>query len=55
MGYMLLNERMLESFLHAKKWLKPNGKLFPSIGDLYAAPFTDEALYMEQATKANFW
>jgi histone-arginine methyltransferase CARM1 len=35
--------------------LKPNGKLFPSIGDLYAAPFTDEALYMEQATKANFW
>lgn len=23
MGYMLFNERMLESFLHAKKWLKP--------------------------------
>jgi len=55
MGYMLLNERMLESFLHAKKWLKPNGKLYPTIGDLYCAPFTDEALYMEQATKANFW
>lgn len=55
MGYMLLNERMLESFLHAKKWLKPNGKLFPSLGDLYIAPFTDESIYMEQATKANFW
>jgi histone-arginine methyltransferase CARM1 len=55
MGYMLLNERMLESFLHAKKWLKPNGKMFPSFGDLYVAPFTDEALYMEQASKANFW
>lgn len=55
MGYMLLNERMLESFLHAKKWLKPNGKLYPTIGDLYCAPFTDESLYMEQATKANFW
>ena len=27
MGYMLFNERMLESFLHAKKWLKPGGKL----------------------------
>ncbi|WAR23421.1 CARM1-like protein [Mya arenaria] len=40
MGYMLFNERMLESFLHAKKWLKPK---------------TDEALYMEQFTKANFW
>jgi len=25
MGYMLLNERMLESFLHAKKFLKPSG------------------------------
>lgn len=24
-GYMLLNERMLESFLHAKYWLKPKG------------------------------
>lgn len=27
MGYMLFNERMLETFLHAKKWLKPNGNL----------------------------
>jgi hypothetical protein len=26
MGYMLFNERMLESYLHAKKWLKPRGK-----------------------------
>lgn len=25
MGYMLFNERMLETFLHAKKWLKPSG------------------------------
>ena len=25
MGYMLYNERMLESYLHAKKWLKPEG------------------------------
>ena len=28
MGYMLLNERMLETYLHAKKWLKPEGKLY---------------------------
>lgn len=27
MGYMLFNERMLETFLHAKKWLKPGGRL----------------------------
>ena len=26
MGYMLLNERMLETYLHAKKWLKPEGE-----------------------------
>lgn len=25
MGYMLYNERMLETYLHAKKWLLPNG------------------------------
>ena len=27
MGYMLFNERMLESHLHAKKWLKPDGEI----------------------------
>merc|ERR1719189_449255 len=55
MGYMLLNERMLETYLHAKKWPKPEGKMFPSRGDLHVAPFTDEALYMEQINKVNFW
>lgn len=55
MGYMLYNERMLETYLHGKKWLKPDGKMFPSRGDLHVAPFTDEALYMEQYNKANFW
>uniref|UniRef100_A0A6I8SAZ1 Histone-arginine methyltransferase CARM1 n=1 Tax=Xenopus tropicalis TaxID=8364 RepID=A0A6I8SAZ1_XENTR len=55
MGYMLFNERMLESYLHAKKFLKPNGNMFPTIGDVHLAPFTDEQLYMEQFTKANFW
>jgi len=60
MGYMLFNERMLETYLHAKKWLKSTGgqgggKMFPSQGDLHIAPFTDAALYMEQMNKANFW
>lgn len=55
MGYMLFNERMLETFLHAKKWLKPHGKMYPSIGDLYIAPFSDEALFLEQTNKAAFW
>lgn len=26
MGYMLLNLKLMESFLHARKWLKPNGR-----------------------------
>ncbi|XP_068249662.1 histone-arginine methyltransferase CARMER isoform X2 [Palaemon carinicauda] len=55
MGYMLYNERMLESYLHAKKWLKPGGRMFPSRGDLHVAPFNDETLYYEQLNKANFW
>lgn len=55
MGYMLLNERMLETFLHAKKFLKQGGKMFPTKGDLHIAPFTDEALFLEQCSKANFW
>eukprot|EP00096_Caligus_rogercresseyi_P001762 TRINITY_DN1297_c0_g1_i4.p1 TRINITY_DN1297_c0_g1~~TRINITY_DN1297_c0_g1_i4.p1 ORF type:complete len:494 (-),score=176.30 TRINITY_DN1297_c0_g1_i4:2117-3598(-) len=55
MGYMLLNERMLETYLHAKKWLKKDGKMFPSRGDLHVAPFMDEALYFEQINKVNFW
>lgn len=55
MGYMLYNERMLETFLHAKKWLKDDGKMFPTRADLHVAPFRDDMLHMEQATKANFW
>eukprot|EP00794_Sanderia_malayensis_P008273 gene8273-9156_t len=55
MGYMLFNERMLETYLHAKKWLKPGGKMFPTRGDLHIAPFTDDSLYMEHFGKSNFW
>lgn len=55
MGYMLFNERMLETYLHAKKWLKPGGNMFPTKGDLYVAPFTDDALFMEHFGKSNFW
>lgn len=55
MGYMLYNERMLETYLHAKKWLKKNGKMFPTRGDLHIVPFCDETLYYEQLNKSNFW
>jgi histone-arginine methyltransferase CARM1 len=55
MGYLLYNERMLETYIHARKWLKPGGKMFPTRGDLYVCPFMDDALYMEQAAKSHFW
>jgi len=55
MGYMLFNERMLETYLHAKKWLKPGGNMYPTKGDLFVAPFTDDALFMEHFGKSNFW
>uniref|UniRef100_A0A4W6DTM2 Histone-arginine methyltransferase CARM1 n=1 Tax=Lates calcarifer TaxID=8187 RepID=A0A4W6DTM2_LATCA len=54
-GYMLLNERLMESFLYAKKWLKPNGLMFPSCGDIHLAPFSDEQLYFEHYAQASFW
>lgn len=41
--------------MYARKWLKPEGQMFPTEGFLYVAPFTDDALYMEQYSKAYFW
>ena len=29
--------------------------MFPTTGDLHIAPFSDDALHMEQFSKANFW
>lgn len=57
MGYMLFNERMLETYLHAKKWLRSpqKGQMFPTRGDLHVTPFSDAQLYIEQTNKANFW
>lgn len=42
LGIFLLNERMLETFVIArKKFLKPGGKMFPTRAELYVVPFTD--------------
>lgn len=56
MGYMLFNERMLETYVYARKWLRPDtGRMFPQGADLHVAPFRDESLYTEQMNKATFW
>ncbi|XP_061571777.1 histone-arginine methyltransferase CARM1-like [Cololabis saira] len=55
MGYLLLNQRLMESFLRARRWLKPGGRMFPSSADLHVAPFSDEQLYCEHQARASFW
>lgn len=56
MGTLLVNERMLESYVIARdRFLVPNGKMFPTSGRMHMAPFSDEYLYIEMANKALFW
>jgi ubiquinone/menaquinone biosynthesis C-methylase UbiE len=55
-GFLLVHERMLESYVIARdRFLKPNGVMFPSTGEIVLAPFTDDALYKEQLSKVAFW
>ncbi|OAY55997.1 hypothetical protein MANES_03G195300v8 [Manihot esculenta] len=56
MGTLLVNERMLESYVIARdRFLLPNGKMFPTVGRIHMAPFSDEYLFVEIANKALFW
>uniref|UniRef100_A0A7S1C457 type I protein arginine methyltransferase n=1 Tax=Bicosoecida sp. CB-2014 TaxID=1486930 RepID=A0A7S1C457_9STRA len=56
MGFMLVHERMLESYMAARdKFLKPGGLMMPTVGTIYVAPFSDDALYQEQKAKTGFW
>lgn len=55
-GFMLVHERMIETYLVARdKWLKPGGLMFPNAGEIVMCPFTDENLYNEQLAKTSFW
>jgi histone-arginine methyltransferase CARM1 len=56
MGFMLVHERMLESYIIARdRFLRPGGKMFPATGSIYIAPFSDSAIYADQKAKASFW
>ncbi|KAL2506895.1 putative histone-arginine methyltransferase 1.4 [Abeliophyllum distichum] len=56
MGTLLVNERMLESYIISRdRFLNANGKMFPTVGRMHMAPFSDEYLYTEIANKALFW
>lgn len=55
-GFLLVHERMLESYVAARdRFLKPDGLMFPSTGDMILAPFTDDDLFKEQLAKLTFW
>jgi len=48
LGTFLLNERMLETYVIAReKFLKDDGKMFPTSAHFCIIPFYDEALYNE--------
>lgn len=39
-GTLLVNERMLETYVHARtKFLKPGGKMFPGTGRIHFCAF----------------
>jgi len=55
-GTFLFNERMIETYLCARdRFLKPGGKMFPNVGHLCIAPFSDAVLHWEQQNKNGFW
>ena len=56
MGFLLVHERMLESFIAARdRFLKPAGKMFPTTGTMFFSPFSDQAIWDEQDQKLAFW
>lgn len=55
-GFLLVHERMLESYIVARdRFLKPGGFMFPSAGSIVLAPYTDFTLHKEQEAKLHFW
>jgi histone-arginine methyltransferase CARM1 len=55
-GTFLFNERMIETYLCARdRFLKPGGTMFPNVGNLCIAPFSDTMLHWEQQNKNGFW
>lgn len=46
MGFMLIHERMLESYIIARqRFLRPGGVMFPTTGTIFTCPFTDAGEY----------
>jgi histone-arginine methyltransferase CARM1 len=56
-GFLLVHERMLESYVVAReRFLHPTkGVMFPSTGSIVLAQLSDDAAYQEQIAKIAFW
>ncbi|KAJ3098499.1 Histone-arginine methyltransferase carm1 [Phlyctochytrium planicorne] len=55
-GVLLVHERMIESYLHARDhFLKPGGAMLPNSGTIYLAPFSDSNLWSQTMAKVRFW
>eukprot|EP01112_Ceratiomyxa_fruticulosa_P013758 TRINITY_DN3885_c0_g2_i5.p1 TRINITY_DN3885_c0_g2~~TRINITY_DN3885_c0_g2_i5.p1 ORF type:complete len:371 (-),score=71.86 TRINITY_DN3885_c0_g2_i5:21-1133(-) len=53
MGFYLLHENMLNSVLYARdKWLKKDGKIFPTYAHIFSSPVTTPSLFKE---KIEYW
>lgn len=56
MGFFLVHERMLESYIIARdRFLKPNGLMYPSTGTMFVSVFSDDGLYKELKSRSTFW
>ena len=56
MGFFLVHERMLESYITARdRFLKPDGLMFPTTGTMFLSVFSDSGLYKEMKGKSKFW
>jgi type I protein arginine methyltransferase len=56
LGTYLFNERMLETYVIARdKFLKKDGRMWPTECDFFIMPFQDEELFYETLQKTEFW
>lgn len=55
-GFLLVHERMLESYVAARdRFLAPNGLMLPTSGSIIFAPLSDQVVFDEQVAKSVFW
>jgi len=56
MGTLLVNERMLESYIYARKhFMRPGGRMFPTTASIYFGLFREDVLHAEMGQRVSFW